>query len=184
MHKDPIVKSPHITITPRPASKIAYVHMALPPFPISRFVTTCLRKRPLVSIKFCDIRITCFLSLSRAPAQALLRDRALQIAQTGALRVAGIGYVREVEGTQRAAPPLRQKHLARVGLFLPRGQLPCLFPRFRLFLPILYRETDTRATPNAKARRIYIRRAFRFYTPRSRSACSSFSSARFSMRDT
>lgn len=65
-----------------------------------------------------------------------------------------------------------------------REQLPCLFPRFRLFLPILYRETDTRATPNAKARRIYIRRAFRFYTPRSRSACSSFSSARFSMRDT
>ena len=102
----------------------------------------------------------------------------------GALRVAGIRYGREVEGTQRAAPPLRQKHLARVGLFLPREQLPCLFPRFRLFLPILYRETDTRATPNAKARRIYIRRAFRFYTPRSRSACSSFSSARFSMRDT
>ena len=66
------------------------------------------------------------LVISRAPAQALLRDRALQIAQAGALRVAGIGYVREVEGTQRAAPPLRQKHLARVGLFLPREQLPCL----------------------------------------------------------
>ena len=48
------MQSPEKTITPRPASKIIYVHMPLPPFPISRFVTTCLRKRPLVSIKFCD----------------------------------------------------------------------------------------------------------------------------------
>ena len=32
------MQSPEKTITPRPASRIAYVHMALPPFPASRVV--------------------------------------------------------------------------------------------------------------------------------------------------